>query len=224
MPALASNTQVHGSPIMSDETTSSSVYPMMPFIGPSEAAFRVALISSYFADLANLHVRSTTETFTVGTRNAIPVSLPSRSGITLPTALAAPVLEGMIFVAAARPPRQSFLEGPSTVFCVAVIACTVVIRPSTMPNLSCTTLARGARQLVVQEALETTVISFRYPSWLTPMTNIGASFDGAVITTLRAPALRWAPAFSRVVKTPVDSTIYSAPHAAQGISAGRWAA
>src|SRR5262252_6764241 len=121
------------------------------------------------------------KTFTVGTRKAIPVNLPLSSGITLPTALAAPVLEGMILEAAARPPRQSLLEGPSTVFCVAVIACTVVIRPSIMPNLSCTTLARGARQLVVQEALETTVISFRYLLWLTPMTNMGASFEGAVI-------------------------------------------
>src|SRR6516165_9843793 len=196
----------------------------MPFIGPSEASFIAALISSYLADLASRQVKSTTETFTVGTRNAIPVNLPLRSGMTLPTALAAPVLEGMILLAAARPPRQSLFEGPSTVFCVAVIAWTVVIRPSTIPNLSCTTLARGAMQPVVQEALETTVSSFRYPSWLTPITNIGASFDGAVITTLRAPALRWAPAFSRVVKTPLDSTIYSAPHGAQGISSGGFAA
>src|SRR5215472_2597681 len=180
MPALASNTQVHGSPMMSDETTSSSVYATMPFIGPSEASFIAALISSYLAGLANRHVKSTTETFTTGTRSDIPVNFPFRSGMTLPTALAAPVLEGMMLLAAARPPRQSFFEGPSTVFCVAVIAWTVVIRPSTMPNLSCTTLARGARQPVVQEALETTVISFRYLSWLTPMTNIGASFDGAL--------------------------------------------
>lgn len=35
--------------------------------------------------------------------------------------------------ASPRPPRQSFLEGPSTVFWVAVVACTVVIRPSLMP-------------------------------------------------------------------------------------------
>ena len=38
---------------------------------------------------------------------------------------------------------------------VAVVACTVVIKPLTMPKLSCTTLAIGARQLVVQLALET---------------------------------------------------------------------
>lgn len=43
--------------------------------------------------------------------------------------------------------------GPSTTFCVAVKAWMVVMRPSTMPNLSFMTLARGARQLVVQEAL-----------------------------------------------------------------------
>ena len=76
-------------------------------------------------------------------------------------ALAAPVEEGMILPAAARPPRQSFLEAPSTVFWVPVVEWTVVIRPSTMPKLSLMTLARGARQLVVQEALETTVISLR---------------------------------------------------------------
>src|SRR3974390_2875610 len=100
MPALASKTQVHGSPIKSDETTSSSVYQMLPFMGTCEDAFIVALISSYLVALANRHVKSTTETFAVGTRNAIPVNLPLRSGITLPTALAAPVLEGMMFVAA----------------------------------------------------------------------------------------------------------------------------
>ena len=41
---------------------------------------------------------------------------------TLPTALAAPVEEGMMLDDALRPPRQSFLLGPSTVFCVAARA------------------------------------------------------------------------------------------------------
>ena len=100
-------------------------------------------------------MRSTTDTFGVGTRKAMPVSLPLSSGITRPTALAAPVEEGMMFWPAPRPPRQSFTEGPSTVFWVAVMACTVVIRPVTMPKLSLTTLAIGARQLVVQLALDT---------------------------------------------------------------------
>merc|ERR1719442_222993 len=105
------------------------------------------------------HVRSTTETSGVGTRKAMPESLPFTEGSTLPTALAAPVEDGMMFCEAQRPPRQSLppREGPSTVSCVAVIACTVVMRPSTMPNFSCTTLVSGARQFVVQLAFETTV-------------------------------------------------------------------
>ena len=60
------------------------------------------------------------ETSRVGTRMDMPVSLPSSSGMTLPTALAAPVVEGMIFPVAARPPRQSLADGPSTGSCVAV--------------------------------------------------------------------------------------------------------
>ena len=106
------------------------------------------------ASLFNSTVRSTTETSEVGTRNAIPVSFLFNSGITTPTALAAPVEDGMIFSRIPRPPRQSLLEGPSTVFWVAVAACTVVIRPRLIPKLSFSTLATGARQLVVQEALE----------------------------------------------------------------------
>ncbi len=47
---------------------------------------------------------------------AMPVNLPLRAGKTLPTALAAPVEDGMMLVLALRPPRQSFLDGPSTVF------------------------------------------------------------------------------------------------------------
>ena len=45
-------------------------------------------------------MRSTTETSRVGTRKAMPVSLPFRWGSTTPTALAAPVEEGMMFWAA----------------------------------------------------------------------------------------------------------------------------
>ena len=55
-----------------------------------------AQISSYLAGLARFTVRSTTDTSRVGTRIDIPVSLPLRAGMTLPTALAAPVLEGMM--------------------------------------------------------------------------------------------------------------------------------
>ena len=84
----------------------------------------------------------------------MPVSFLFSSGITTPTALAAPVLDGMMFSRMPRPPRQSLFDGPSTVFCVAVAACTVVIRPRLMPQVSFSTLATGARQLVVHEAFE----------------------------------------------------------------------
>merc|ERR1719428_234451 len=144
------------SPTKSVETTSSSTYPRMPFIGPSASALIAATIASMDAPFSRRAVKSTTETSGVGTRNAMPVSLPFSSGITLPTALAAPVDDGMMFSDAARPPRQSLPPrlGPSTVSCVAVMAWTVVIRPSTMPKLSFTTLARGAKQLVVQDAFD----------------------------------------------------------------------
>merc|ERR1719265_2687362 len=117
------------------------------------------MISSIFAGLSKRHVKSTTDTSGVGTRKAIPVNLPFKAGKHLPTAFAAPVDEGMMFCDAHRPPRQSLPPrlGPSTVSWVAVIAWTVVIKPSLIPNFSWMTLASGARQLVVQEALETTV-------------------------------------------------------------------
>lgn len=51
---------------------------------------------------------------------------PLSSGITLPTALAAPVEAGMMFWWALRPSRQALALGPSTVFWVAVYAWTVV--------------------------------------------------------------------------------------------------
>lgn len=53
----------------------------------------------------------------VGTLKAIPVSFPFNSLITNPTALAAPVVEGIIFVLAALPALQSFppFDDPSTV-------------------------------------------------------------------------------------------------------------
>src|SRR5256885_1253576 len=95
-----------------------------------------------------------TDTSEVGTRNDMPVSFLLSAGMTTPTALAAPVEDGMMFSRMPRPPRQSLLDGPSTVFCVAVVACTVVMRPRLMPKLSFNTLAIGARQLVVQEAFE----------------------------------------------------------------------
>src|SRR3546814_20417370 len=109
----------------------------------------------------------------------MPVSFLLSSGMTLPTALAAPVDDGMMFSRMPRPPRQSLLDGPSTPFWLAVAACPVVIRPRLMPHLSLSTLAIGARQLVVHEALEMIASPLSLLS-LTPSTNIGvSSFHGA---------------------------------------------
>merc|ERR1719379_2230040 len=153
---------------------------MMPlYSGASAAAFIVALMSSYDASFSSTHVMSTTDTSGVGTRKAMPVSLPLRPGSTLPTALAAPVDAGIMFWPAPRPPRQSLPDGPSTVFWVAVVAWTVVMRPSTISYSSWMILARGPRQLVVHDALDSTLMSLVYDLWLTPITNIGASADGA---------------------------------------------
>merc|ERR1711979_129609 len=154
------------------DTTSSSVQSSTPFTSPAAASLMAATMSSYLAGFSRRQVRSTTDTSGVGTRKAMPVSLPFTAGRTLPTALAAPVDEGMMFCDAQRPPRQSLppRDGPSTVSCVAVIACTVVMRPSTMPHFSCTTFVSGARQFVVQEALETTVSVALYSLWFTPTT------------------------------------------------------
>lgn len=56
------------------------------------------------------HVKSTTDTSGTGTRKAIPVSFPFKSGITLPTAFAAPVDAGMIFWNAPLPSRQFYTQ------------------------------------------------------------------------------------------------------------------
>src|SRR5512141_1657741 len=184
-------------------------------MAPVEASFMAAQMASYLAGLTSSTVRSTTDTSLVGTRKLMPVSFLFSSGMTLPTALAAPVLDGMMFSRMPRPPRQSLLLGPSTVFCVAVAACTVVIRPRLMPHLSLSTLATGARQLVVHDALEM-IASPLYVLSLTPKTNIGvSSFDGADMITFFAPAAMCFCPVSLVRKRPVDSTTMSAPTSPQ---------
>merc|ERR1712125_313454 len=159
MPAPTSKIEDDLQVTKSVDTTSSAVQSKTPFMSRSAAALIAATMSSYFAAFSMRQVRSTTDTSGVGTRKAMPVNFPFRAGRHLPTAFAAPVDDGMMFCDAQRPPRQSLPPrlGPSTVSCVAVMACTVVMRPSTMPNLPCTTLVSGAKQFVVHEAFETTV-------------------------------------------------------------------
>ena len=115
----------------------------MPLRGPSDAWFTTFLMTSYLAAFSRRQVSSTTDTLRVGTRKAMLVSFPFSSGMTLPTALAAPVEAGMMFRAAPQPSRHSLPERPSMVFWVAVVVWTVVMSPSTMPKLSRMTLAGG---------------------------------------------------------------------------------
>ena len=83
----------------------------MPLSGPSAAAFMAALMLSTVTGFSATKVRSTTETLGVGTRMAKPSSLPARSGMTSSTALAAPVVVGMMLCAAARARRRSLWGG-----------------------------------------------------------------------------------------------------------------
>lgn len=77
----------------------------------------------------------------------------------------------------------------------------------------------GARQLVVQDALEIIVSSFVNSCSLTPFTTVltcSGPFAGALMRTFFAPALRWRLADSLVQKNPVDSTTISALRCFQG--------
>ena len=73
----------------------------MPFNSPSLAFFIALLISSFVTSLPKRTVKSVIDPVGVGTRTASPVILPSNCGNTLPTALAAPVVVGIILKAAA---------------------------------------------------------------------------------------------------------------------------
>ena len=84
----------------------------------------------------------------------------------------------------------------------------VVMMPEAMPKVSCRTLTTGARQLVVQLALEMTLcLAASYLSSLTPRTMVMSSLvAGAEMMTFLTVVPRWALAFSASVKKPVDST------------------
>ena len=89
-------------PIISEDTIGSSQYCNIPFSpGLSEAFLKAAFISSTVASFSRFTTRSTIEPSGVGTRSETPSSLPLRSGITRPIALAAPVDVGIMERAAA---------------------------------------------------------------------------------------------------------------------------
>ena len=122
-------------------------------MAPEAARANAALISSAVASVSNSATKSTTETSGVGTRIAIPSSLPSTSGITSAVARAAPVVVGIMDMAAARA-RLMSLWGMSSITWSLVYEWIVVISPRRNPNPSRSTFTTGARQFVVQLALE----------------------------------------------------------------------
>src|SRR5438093_1041769 len=83
----------------------------MPRSGPAAASFMAAFTFSSVAGFSSSTVRSTSETFGVGTRTAMPSSLPFSAGSTRPMARAAPVLLGIMESAAARARRGASRGG-----------------------------------------------------------------------------------------------------------------
>ena len=114
-------------------------------MGPSAASRKAALTSSANVFFSTWMTRSTTETLGVGTRSAMPLSLPLSLGSTSATALAAPVVVGTMLSAAARARRRSRCDASSRRWS-PVYECVVVIVPLTMPNFSSSTCGgRGER-------------------------------------------------------------------------------
>ncbi len=115
-----------------------------------------------------VNLKSTTDTFGVGTRIEVPSSLPASSGMTRPTAFAAPVVVGISVErrgAGAIEILVQRVEG-RLVAGIGVDRRHVAALDAEAPCAA--HAATGARQLVVQDAFETTVCDFFSLSWLTP--------------------------------------------------------
>src|ERR1700687_655627 len=98
----------------------------------------------------------------------------------------------------------------------------VVMVPLTILKLSLTTLAIGARQFVVQEALEMMwCLAGSYFSSFTPSTTVRSSFfAGAEMMIFFTVPRRCFFASLASVKRPVDSMTICAPTESQGRAAG----
>lgn len=132
--------------------------------------------------------------------------------------MAAPVELGMMLSPPALPSLQSLALGPSTDAYPPVTAWIVVINPSSIPHLSLTILAKGAKQFVVHEAFETIFMSEVNSLWFTPTTKVGVSgsLPGADKITFLAPPLKCLPAEASSRKIPVDSQTTSTPWSPHG--------
>ena len=141
-------------PLRSLETKASSVYARMPLrLALPEASLMARLTSSAVTPRLSWTVKSTTETVGVGTRNAMPVNLPLSSGITKPTAFAAPVLAGTM----RRRARIALILRCQVEQLLRIGHCVHGGQQALdEAKLVVEDLATGARPLVVQDAFETT--------------------------------------------------------------------
>ena len=104
----ASKIDEWGLPIISDETMGVSSYCRIELSrSVALASFTAWRMSSALTFVFNSTFRSTIYPSETGTRMAMPSNLPLSSGKTIPTALAAPVVVGIMFSAAALLRRQS---------------------------------------------------------------------------------------------------------------------
>src|SRR6266545_6573489 len=102
----------------------------------------------------------------------------------------------------------------------------VVIDPFWRPNLSTSTLATGARQLVVQDALEMMLCLARsYILSFTPSTSVTSSFlaGAEMMTFLTGPRICLQASLPSVNRQ-VDSTTICAPTEFQSSRAGSFCA
>src|SRR3989337_806300 len=91
-----------------------------------------------------------------------------------------------------------------------------------MPKASSRTLTIGTKQLVVHDALETTVwLAPSKVSSFTPTTKVASTFlAGAEMMTRGGPPSMWARALAPSVKKPVDSMTTSTPTSPHGRALG----
>src|SRR5258708_18290828 len=211
-----------GLPLKSWEESMSWGASRIPRGDPVDASGNASFTACGVAGLSSSATRSTTDTFAVGTRMAMPSSLPLSLGSTRPTAVAAPVVVGIMLTARARGRRRS-LCGKSWIGWSFVYECTVVMKPRLTPNLSSRTLAVVARQLVVHEALlMIRCLAGSYAFSLTPSTTVtSGSLAGAVRMTFLAPAAMCLLAGAGAPEVPVGSPATSTPGHFHG-SGGRY--
>src|SRR3989344_7900360 len=94
--------------MISVETNCSVVVLKIPCQrGSNSAVFNIEFISSTVVGRSERKVIAEIELVTTGTLNATPSNLFFNDSTALATAIAAPVVEGTIFSAAARPRRKS---------------------------------------------------------------------------------------------------------------------